>query len=129
MIKKRYLVYAFMAGLLLSGAVCIRVLKAVVVYVDCAKVAEQRDHFVTIAFYHSNTDRYYYVRVPVIDLPNPHGNGSIQGSEVTAKLWSADDSFTTNSLFGESALELTKDVYSNKPEWFVPDDQLRPVKD
>lgn len=122
--KKRYIVYAFLAGVLLTSAVCVRIMKAVTLYVDCAKVVEQCDKYVTINFYHSNTDRHYLVRVPIADIP-VNGDGAISVSAVTTKLWSADDRYTTDALFGESALDLATDLYISKPEWSIPEDQLQ----
>ena len=116
--KKRYVVYGFLAGLLLASAICVRIMKDTILYVDCAKVTEQRDESVIIMFYHSNTDRYYMVRVPTGNLQNDF-------AEVTATIWDPGrHQVSTDALFGESALDLAKDMAFSKPAWGLREDQL-----
>ena len=124
--KKRHLIYAFLAGVLLTGAVCIRIMSKVELYIENAKVVQMRDEYVTINFYHSNTDRHYYVRVPIVEMaPGRNIGGGIYVATVTTKLWSTDDAHTTDTMFRESALEAADELIFQKPEWSIPDKELR----
>jgi hypothetical protein len=114
--KKRHLIYAFMAGLLLSGAICVRIMSVVTLSVDCAKVVKQGDQHATIMFYHDNSERYYVVRVPAVDLKNDF-------ADVTATLWYPNGQLSPDALFGESPLELAKDLFV--ADWSRPDGQLQ----
>lgn len=116
--KKRHLIYAFLAGLLLPSAICFRIMKETVLYVENSKVVEQGATHAVIMYYHNNTDRYYMVRVPAVDLRNDF-------VEVTATLWYPKGHINSDALFGEPCLDLAKDMFASNPTWGLRDDELQ----